>query len=57
MKTKIIHQEKNDESLVYVNSNIKICIICGNHNIEFFEHGISCEECGTTFGRQKCLVS
>ena len=48
------YQEKNKDSLVYVNSKIKICIICGNDKIESHEFGVSCEECGTTFGRTKC---
>lgn len=51
MMPKIIHQEKKENPLVCKNSNIKICIICGNDNIESFEFGISCEECGSLLVR------
>ncbi len=44
----------NDESSVYLNQNIKICIICGYDKIDSFEFGVSCEECGASFGRSKC---
>ena len=44
------HKEKTDE-LVYVNPDLKICIICGSEKIESYEFGVSCEECGTLFGR------
>ena len=45
-------KEKTDE-LVYVNPDIRICLICGDDRIESHEFGISCEECGTLFGRSK----
>lgn len=46
------HKEKTDE-LVYMHPEIRICLICGNDKIESHEFGISCEECGTLFGRSK----
>lgn len=57
MKQKAIHRKTNKEYLAYLNSDIKICLMCGNSEIEFFEHCVSCEECGTTFRRTKCLQS
>lgn len=57
MKQKTIYEKINDKSLVYFNPNIRICLIDGNDNIEFFEHGISYEECRIVFGRSKCLPS
>ena len=54
MTVKLSYQEKNTDSLVYVNSKIKICIFCGNDKIESHEFGVSCEECGTELRRKKC---
>ena len=52
MKQELIYRKENNQ-LEYSNQNIKICIICGNDKIEYFEHGISCEECGASFRRRK----
>ncbi len=51
MMPKLVHQEKKEESLVCKNSNIRICTICGHDQIESFEFGISCEECGSLLER------
>lgn len=50
----IIAQEKENDPLVCKNSKIRICTICGHDQIEFFEFGISCEECGSLLERLKC---
>ena len=55
MEQKTIQKKNNNKCLVYLNANIKICLMCGNSDVEFLEYGVSCEECGTTFGRTKCL--
>ena len=54
MMVKINQKRENPEQLVYLNSGIKICIFCGYDKIESHEHGVSCEQCGTSFGRAKC---
>ncbi len=53
MKQKIV-QKENSKLLNYVNPDIRICIECGCDKIESYEHGVSCEECGAFFGREKC---
>lgn len=53
MKQEII-QENKEECLQIVNPETKICIVCGYDKIESFEFGMSCEDCGTSFGRKKC---
>ena len=32
----------------HLDTRIKICIQCGNDKVEFYEHGVSCESCGTS---------
>lgn len=54
MTLQLTCKKKNMGSLLYINSNIRICIICGHDKIESYEFGVSCEECGTSFGRIKC---
>ena len=49
--TKLILQEKKDDLLIVKNVDIRICIICGNDQIESYEFGLSCEECGTLMRR------
>ncbi len=54
MQKETINQNNNNEILIYKNPQIIICLVCGNNKIDSFEFGISCEECGTSFGRLKC---
>lgn len=54
MRQKIIENDEKKESLQITNQEIRICIICGYDNIESYEFGISCEECGALIGRRKC---
>ncbi|KAF6247352.1 hypothetical protein C6990_02470 [Nitrosopumilus sp. b3] len=53
MGIEILQKVNEKEFLQIVNHEIKICIICGYDKIESFEHGMSCEECGASFGRRK----
>ena len=53
MQVEIIKKKTNDPKLIYKNSRIKICILCGYDKIESYEFGVSCEDCGTLFGRSK----
>ena len=52
MKQKLVCR-KDNYSLEYLNQDIRICIICGHDKIDYFEHGISCEECGALFRRRE----
>jgi hypothetical protein len=54
MQLEIIERRINHKDLVYKNLKIRICIICGYDKIESYEYGVSCEDCGTSFGRLKC---
>jgi len=54
MQTKITERKNNESHLVYKNSEIRICVICGYNKIDSYEFGVSCEECGALFGRSKC---
>ena len=40
-----MRKEKEKQNL---DTRIKICIQCGNDKVEFYEHGVSCESCGTS---------
>ena len=53
MRQEVIQEVIEKEFLQIANPEIKICIICGYDKIESYEFGISCEECGTSFGRKK----
>lgn len=53
MRQEIIQEMIEEEFLQIVNPEIKICIVCGYDKIESFEFGMSCEDCGTSFGRKK----
>ena len=44
--------ESNGDTLICKNLDVKICLICGCEKIEFFEFGISCEECGSLLERK-----
>ncbi len=35
--------------LAPVSRQLKICVACGNTQVEEYEFGISCEHCGTSF--------
>jgi ribosomal protein L37AE/L43A len=37
------------EKLREVSRQLKICVACGNTQVEEYEFGISCELCGTSF--------
>ncbi|HSG73598.1 MAG TPA: hypothetical protein VLA01_00160 [Nitrosopumilaceae archaeon] len=37
------------EKLSEVSRQLKICVACGNTQVEEYEFGISCELCGTAF--------
>ena len=37
------------EKLGPISRQIKICVACGNMDIEEYEFGLSCERCGTSF--------
>ena len=52
METIVIKSKKGKDKHT-VDSRIRICINCGNVNIDFYEHGVSCETCGADlyFGR------
>ncbi len=54
MQQELIQRKNNHQGLVYKNLEIRICIICGCDKIESYEYGVSCEDCGTSFGRLKC---
>lgn len=32
-----------------VSRQLKICVACGNMQVDEYEFGISCEQCGTSF--------
>ncbi|MFB5632318.1 MAG: hypothetical protein ACE5Q9_03205 [Nitrosopumilus sp.] len=36
------------------NKDVRICISCGSLQIDSYEFGISCEDCGALIGREKC---
>lgn len=48
--TEIIFKNKNYVPLK--NKDIRICISCGSLNIDSYEFGISCEDCGILIGRK-----
>ena len=39
---------KLEKEKAYLDTRIKICIQCGNDKVESYEHGVSCESCGTS---------
>lgn len=39
---------KQEKEKAYLDARIKICIQCGNDKVESYEHGVSCESCGTS---------
>ena len=51
MKQELI--QKNKSELKIKNKDVKICIICGNSNVDLHEFGISCENCGVLLWRMK----
>ncbi len=40
------HEKKLKKA--FLDTRIKICIQCGNEKVELYEHGMSCESCGTS---------
>ena len=54
MREKMVHGQEKNSTPQIVNQNIRICIICGYDKVESHEFGMSCEECGASFGRSKC---
>ena len=40
---------KNTKKCFVINSKLKICIECGHSNVDSYEFGISCENCGSLF--------
>lgn len=40
--------KKQEIEKTYLDTRIRICIQCGNDKVESYEHGISCETCGTS---------
>ena len=54
MQPEIIKRKNTNQNFIYKNSKIKICISCGFDKIDSYEFGVSCEECGASFGRLTC---
>lgn len=54
MQQEINYRKENKNELIYRNPKIRICIICGDDKIESHEFGVSCEDCGALFWREKC---
>ena len=50
-----IQKTTRDENEGPVSRQLRICVACGNTQVEEYEFGISCEHCGTSFyfGRLK----
>ena len=45
-----MQQKESDEVNVGpVSKQLRICVACGNTQVEEYEFGISCERCGTSF--------
>ena len=42
-------QKKNGVKKQYISRQLKICVNCGNTEVQEYEFGISCELCGTSF--------
>ena len=42
-------RETKEINIGLVSRQLKICIACGNTQVEEYEFGISCERCGTSF--------
>ena len=50
MKAHYVFKEKDGkEDRQVVSKQLKICIACGNSDVQEYEFGISCEICGTSF--------
>ena len=50
MKAYYKQQRKSGiENIGPVSKQLKICVACGNTQIEEYEFGLSCERCGTSF--------
>jgi ribosomal protein S27E len=41
--------KKNEVKKQYISRQLKICVNCGNAQVQEYEFGISCELCGTSF--------
>lgn len=42
-------RETNEVNVGPVSRQLRICVACGNKEVEEYEFGISCERCGTSF--------
>lgn len=42
-------KESNELKVCSVSKQLRICVACGNTQVEEYEFGISCERCGTSF--------
>ena len=42
-------QEADGVNIGPVSRQLRICVACGNTQVEEYEFGISCEQCGTSF--------
>ena len=49
MKAHYVFRKKDKEEEPIVSRQLKICIACGNTEVQEYEFGISCEICGTSF--------
>ena len=53
---KVIYSKKpkcEEKERNHVRKYVRICISCGNPNVEEYEFGISCERCGSSFYFEK----
>lgn len=42
-------QKKSGIKKQYISRQLKICVNCGNTEVQEYEFGISCDLCGTSF--------
>ena len=49
MKVTSASQKKKPVEKQYISKQLKICVNCGNTQVQEYEFGISCELCGTSF--------
>ena len=45
----ITKERRKEEENCLIRRQIRICIACGNSQVDEYEFGISCERCGTSF--------
>lgn len=46
MQASVLQKKNTGKEKYGVDSRIRICINCGNINVDLYEFGMSCESCG-----------